>query len=157
MEIIHYKKRDSKAVAAFFREIFKELGWEERESDYMNEPHKLFHLHDNGVILLVKIDNKLIGTAGIILLSPSEGLMKRFYINSEHRGTGVAQKLLHELIKKARLLGVKKIVFDVARDNGRAIRFYEKSGFTRMHTTPRDGWTESFTPEGFFYFYKLID
>ena len=157
MEIVHYKKEDRKSVAKFFREIFNELGFEERESDYMDEPHKLFHLHDNGVFLLAKIKGKIIGTGGIILLTPAEGLMKRFYIAKDRRGTGIAQKLLHELIKRAKLLGVNKIILDVARNNSRAIRFYEKSGFTRMNTTPREGWIESFTPEGFYYFYNTIE
>lgn len=156
MEIVHYKKDDSKRVAKFFREIFNELGWEERESDYMDEPHRLFHLHDNGVLLLAKINKKIIGTGGIILLTPAEGLMKRFYIARDRRGTGIAQKLLHEIIKKSKLFGVKKIILDVSKKNSRAIRFYEKSGFTRMDTSPRNGWTESFTPEGYFYFYKEI-
>ncbi|MBI2617549.1 hypothetical protein HYW55_05410 [Candidatus Gottesmanbacteria bacterium] len=66
MEIVHYDKKDSTSVAAFFREIFAELGWSERPSDYMDEPHKLFHIPHGGLLLTVKEKDRIIATAGII-------------------------------------------------------------------------------------------
>ena len=42
MKIVHYKFKDSGGVSSFFREIFKELGWEERPTDHMTKPHLLF-------------------------------------------------------------------------------------------------------------------
>ncbi|MBI2617548.1 GNAT family N-acetyltransferase [Candidatus Gottesmanbacteria bacterium] len=82
--------------------------------------------------------------------------MKRFYISQKYRGIGIAQKLLEELIKEAKAQGVKKIILDVSKDNPRAVRFYEKSGFTRTTVTPDERWIESFQAETYYYFYKGI-
>src|SRR3990172_5314235 len=112
MSIIPYKTKDSTPVASFFREIFRELGWEERDSDHMDKPHLLFHLPDKGTLFIVK--------------------------------------------EKDKLLGLKQLILDVAKDNPRAIRFYEKNGFIKTQVTPQEGWPESFTPETHYFFYKLI-
>ncbi len=157
MEIKAYQKLDSTAVASFFREIFTEMGWVERESDHMDEPHLLFHLPDKGILLLVKDNNKVIGTAGVILLSETDGLLKRFYIEQSYRGSGIAGQLLDKLINKSLSMNLKKLILDVRKTNGRAIRFYEKNGFQQTIVTPKEGWPESFSPETFYYYYKMID
>lgn len=156
MEIVSYEIKDSAVVASFFREIFKEMGWVERGSDHMDEPHLLFHLPDKGLLLLVKKNNKVVGTAGVIELSKTEGLIKRFYISQSLRGSGIAGKLLGELINKSLLMGLKKLILDVRKTNGRAIRFYEKNGFKQTSVTPVDDWPESFSPGAFNYYLKII-
>lgn len=156
MEILSYSSQDSVQVTTLFREIFKEKGWTERPSDYMDEPHLLFHLPNNGLLLVAKDNNKVIATGGLIFLSESEGLLKRFYLSKLYRGTGVAQKLLTELEKKANKIGLNKIILDVSKNNARAIRFYEKSGFIKTQVDPRKDWIESSEPETYFYFYKEV-
>lgn len=157
MEIVPYEIKDNALVASLFREIFMEMGWEERESDHMDEPHLLFHLPDKGLLLLIKDNNKVIGTAGVIILSETDGLVKRFYIKLSYRGSGIAGQLLGELIDKSLLMGLKKLILDVRNTNGRAIRFYEKNGFKQTSVTPVNGWPESFSPDTFNYYYKIID
>lgn len=157
MEIVDYDVKDSHSVAEFFKEVFDELGWDERPSDRMDEPHLLFHLPDGGALLFVKDNGTVIGTAGIIVLNKTDGLIKRFYLKKMHRGTGLALQLLDALISKTKSLGVKKLVLDVSKNNHRAIRFYEKNGFLRTHVTPQEDWIESKDPEGHFYFYKSLD
>lgn len=157
MKIVPYETKNSSSVATFFREIFGEIGWKERESDHMDEPHILFHLPENGILLLVKEDDKVIGTAGIFLLNKTEGLMKRFYIDKTYRGSGIAKQLLEEIMSKAKSTGLKKIFLDVSKNNVRAVRFYEKNGFLKTSVKPQESWPESYLPETHFYFYKMID
>lgn len=157
MEIVPYDVKDSQSVAAFFREIFDEWGWKERPSDHMDEPHMLFHLPNKGALLLVKENGIVIGTAGIILLNKSDALMKRFYIRKAHRGSGIAHRLLDELTTKTKSLGAKRIILDVSKNNHRAIRFYEKTGFLPTVVAPQEGWPESHMPKTHFYFYRPID
>ncbi len=156
MEIIAYEKKYSSSVAVFFRKIFTELGWEERASDYMDEPHRLFHLPEKGILLLVLDKGNIIGTAGVIFHSKIEGLIKRFYIEKSYRGSGIAFLLLQKLIQKARKVGLNKLILDVNKKNLRAIRFYEKNNFLPTQVTPREGWPESFTPQEYLYFYRII-
>lgn len=157
MEIIPFTVKDRVSVVEFFREIFSEMGWIERPSDHMDEPHLLFHLPDEGLLLLVKDNNKVIGTAGVINLSKTDGLLKRFYIKQSYRGSGIAGRLLDELMKKSLSMGLRKLILDVEITNGRAIRFYEKNGFKQTNVTPLDSWPQSFSPDIFYYFYKIID
>ncbi|MBI4004946.1 GNAT family N-acetyltransferase [Candidatus Roizmanbacteria bacterium] len=156
MEIVPYEIKDSTSVTAFFREIFDEMGWKERVSDHMDQPHLLFHLPQEGLLLLVKKDNKIIGTAGIIFLTKTDGLIKRFYIGQQYRGTGIAQLLLDELEKKAKIQGLTQLILDVSKGNTRAIRFYEKSGFSKTEVIPQEGWLESCKPETHYYFMKRL-
>jgi RimJ/RimL family protein N-acetyltransferase len=156
MQITPYKNSDAKAVATFFRSVFAEMGWSERASDHMDTPHVLFHLPDHGALMLVKEDDRVVGTAGIILRTKTEGLIKRFYLEKTHRGTGAAQPLLHALIKLALSRGVTKLVLDVSKNNARAIRFYEKNGFQKTSVTPQDNWPESHMPDTHYFFYKQI-
>lgn len=156
MEIVSYDLKDSYEVTAFFREIFKEFGWEERPFDHMDKPHLLFHIPEKGLLLVAKDAGRVVGTAGVILLDKTEGLIKRFYITKTHRGTGLAQQLLGELMIKAKSFGINKLILDVSKDNSRAIRFYEKNGFLRMSVDPQDSWPESKLQETHVYFYKLI-
>lgn len=156
MEIRPYRISDSKAVASFFREIFAEMGWTERESDHMDQPHLLFHLPDKGFLLLVKDQNEVIGTAGVILQSANQGLIKRFYIKKSFRGSGVAGQLLNDLITKSLSMSIKKLILDVRKTNARAICFYEKNGFKQTTVTPLESWPESHDPDMYFYYYRMI-
>ncbi len=135
MKIIPYNAEDASEVSLFFRKIFAELGWEERPSDYMDDPDLLFHLPNDGALLLVKEEDHIIGTAGIIKLGKGVALIKRFYIDNEHRGSGIAQELLKELTLKAKSLGIKKFILDVSKNNTRAIRFYKNRGFLPTEVT----------------------
>ena len=50
----------------------------------------------------------------------------------EERGGGAAEMLLDEAIRKSREKGCLKVVLEVRVSNCRAIRFYEKHGFTQV-------------------------
>jgi ribosomal protein S18 acetylase RimI-like enzyme len=156
MQIVPYTNSDAPAVAMLFRNVFREMGWKERPSDHMDSPHLLFHLPDGGVLILAKEKDRVIGTAGLILFTKTEALIKRFYLEQEYRGTGVAQKLLQELIEYAITFGVTKLILDVRKNNFRAVGFYRKNGFQETTVTPRSDWPESNTPEIRYFLYKLI-
>ena len=157
MEIVDYELNDSRSVAVFFREVFAELGWQERPSDYMDEPHLLFRIPDGGALLLVKENNRLIATAGIILLNKTDALIKRFYVHQEYRGSGIARRLLGELTIKARSLGINKFVLDVSKNNPRAVRFYEKSDFLPTDVVPQEAGRKAPNPKRIFISIKIYE
>jgi len=55
------------------------------------------------------------------------------YVSSEHRRRGVASKLLQEVIKNARNMGVSEIHITTRFDNKPAINLYRKHGLVREH------------------------
>ena len=59
------------------------------------------------------------------------------YVEPEHRGKGINQMIISELIKWASDRGLKECRLQVYDENIVAIRAYEKSGFKRLLTTMR--------------------
>lgn len=55
----------------------------------------------------------------------------------EARGGGAASLLLSSTIRRLKLRGVERLTLLVRESNGRAIRFYERHGFTRLRRSPR--------------------
>lgn len=54
------------------------------------------------------------------------------YVLPEHRGKGVNQLLLNELIAWAKARGIQEIRLDVYEENMPAVRAYEKIGFKKL-------------------------
>lgn len=106
--------------------------------------------------MVVKEGENVVGTAGIIFLSEKKGVIKRFYIDQTHRGSGIANKLLQSLEKEAQRVGIHTLILDVRKTNLRAIRFYEKNGFSKTTVTPQNWWPESKTPDTHAYYCKQI-
>lgn len=151
MEIISFTPQNQQETEAFLNEIYDGMGWEELH-DELSNLYTYFNLPGGGFFLLVKENDEIIGTSGCLKLSNKEGVLKRFYIHKDYRGTGVAKKLLEASINKAKEMGLSRLVLDVSRNNKRAIRFYEKNGFMRYNQSPIDLWPESYEPENYFYY-----
>jgi len=52
------------------------------------------------------------------------------WVEEAWRGKGVATDLVQRLIAYAKEAGYRRVILDVADDNARALRFYERMGFT---------------------------
>ncbi len=50
----------------------------------------------------------------------------------EKRGTGLAQKILHHALEALKWKGVERVILEVASDDARAVRFYQKNGFREL-------------------------
>ncbi|MEV6282121.1 GNAT family N-acetyltransferase [Kribbella sp. NPDC051770] len=66
--------------------------------------------------------------AGFVIVSGDE--VEQVYVSSEHRGSGVAGLLLAEAERQVAQAGHPHAWLAVATGNGRARRFYERSGWT---------------------------
>jgi putative acetyltransferase len=74
-------------------------------------------------IVVAEIDGTL---AGFVTVDPRTFYLDQIVVAPEHWGTGVADAL----IKAARRTSPSGLDLDVNTDNARAIRFYEKCGFS---------------------------
>ena len=82
-------------------------------------------------ILVAKDGGRVIGFAGVGDRGgedPDTGEIFALYVLSEYYGKGVGQRLMDAALE--RLKGYPRICLWVLKENGRAIRFYEKCGFT---------------------------
>jgi len=156
MEIVPFRKEDQEATAAFMRQIYQEMGWPEQPKDRIDDLSSFFHLPNDGYLLLIKEHGKVVGMGGYINLINGDLLLKRFYIDKELRGSGIAQKLWEKLLESMKPLQASRVVLDVSKRNPRAIRFYEKNGFVQYDQAPIDNWEESNHPETQrFYFLNI--
>ncbi len=131
---------DEQATLAFCHKIFEEKEWplefmDRSISEAFNQPGDVF--------LIVKQNKAIVGCGGLKKLSDDDALMTRFFIDEQQRGTGLASKLFEALVHRARELKYSSIVLDVAHDNPRAIRFYEKQGMVPFRPAYHPRWMKS--------------
>ena len=87
--------------------------------------------------LVVEHDSRLIAYAQLHWSTPPQCVagrapleLKRFYLLQSLHGSGIARELMQAAIERAAALGADVIWLGVWERNPRAIRFYEKCGFT---------------------------
>jgi len=155
MEIAKFAQTDQPAIAAFWISIYEEMNWPVKYLDGFDDIPAYFG-YPHGFLLTVKDKQQLIGCGGIKPLNQTTGIIKRFYIVHKHRGQGVAAKLLQNLITESKQRHLNRLVLDVHFKNTRAIKFYEKHGFSRYTQLPNPHWPESQNPDKFFYYQQDI-
>ena len=74
--------------------------------------------------------DQLIGTTGFVDLGGKQGLLRKMFVRSDHRGTGIARVLLDNAMKWARDHGFVEIYLGTNSKFQAAHRFYEKHGFS---------------------------
>ncbi|WP_458113173.1 GNAT family N-acetyltransferase [Arthrobacter sp. R1-13] len=71
--------------------------------------------------------------ASALSLLPSTELSK-CYLHPDHHGLGAAAELMHATVESAAAAGALGLWLGVNSGNAKAIRFYEKSGFSKVGT-----------------------
>ncbi len=77
-------------------------------------------------LILIKF-NKTIGR-----LNKDEYYISNIAIYPKYRRKGFGRKLIIEVEKNAKNIGIKRIILDVEKDNPDAIDFYQKNGYIKM-------------------------
>jgi ribosomal protein S18 acetylase RimI-like enzyme len=127
-----------------FQETFANLNTEENMIRYLNEgfgTKKLEQevLNENSIFYIAEVSDSIIGylkvnfkdaqTENVI---PDAMEIERIYVASSYYGEGVGQLLFEKALQLARVNDVNCVWLGVWEHNPRAIRFYEKNGFTRF-------------------------
>ncbi len=95
----------------------------EQEYYYMNSYNFWYAVDDNG---------KIIGSIGLKKIDAETGEVKKFFVVSEFRGKGIAQKLMSTLVNAAIKHGFKSLYLGTVDKLHAAQKFYEKHGFKRI-------------------------
>lgn len=74
-------------------------------------------------------DGRAVSCGAIKEFAPGVMEVKRMYTLPEHRGRGIAGKVLRELEKWAAELGCEKCMLETGKRQPEAIALYEKSGY----------------------------
>jgi|SRR5581483_1500865 len=84
-----------------------------------------------GTFLVARIDGRAVGCGAIRVLDDTTAEVKRMYVEPELRGRGVGRRVLDELERNARELGVRRLVLETGVHQHAAIALYQHAGFTQ--------------------------
>jgi ribosomal protein S18 acetylase RimI-like enzyme len=105
---------------------------------YLADPEReLYVAEENGTAIgytmIVHGDPSDPDVAAVVTLRPTSELSK-VYVHPDSHGGGVASALVEESVRAAQARGAASMWLGVNQLNGRANRFYEKSGFAQVGT-----------------------
>ncbi len=121
----HLRRFEKKDLTAVMRIVEKTLGENYDPNLYIT----FFNLWPEGFIVAVQ-NGKVIGFALGALTEPKEARLLMLSVQKQHRGTGLGLLLWKWFRKAALMKGAAKITLEVRITNKRAIRFYQRQGFT---------------------------
>lgn len=96
---------------------------DEDEHDFYNQFNSIDVLKE---VVVTYVDEVAVGCAAIKKIDNTIVEVKRMFVLKENRGSGVAQKLLHELEGWAIELGYTKCVLETGIRQIGAVKFYKK-------------------------------
>ena len=110
----------------------------EEEADFLRKKAD----SENEIEILAEIDGRVIGSAGIGQKSPKFKLRHRcefgISIDQSYWGLGLGRALTEACIACAKKAGYEQMELEVVAENERAVRMYERAGFTEYGRNPRD-------------------
>jgi GNAT superfamily N-acetyltransferase len=114
-----------------FREYVASLGVDLSFQGFENELRDLEHIYaaPRGVLWLAWQDNISIGCVGVRALSAQDGEMKRLYVRTAARGTGLGRTLAMRAIEWARAHGYRRLCLDTLQQMSAARALYRDLGF----------------------------
>ena len=107
---------------------------------------------ENEIEILVEIEGKIAGTAGIECVGSKEKVKHRaefgISVDQEYWGLGIGRALTEACIECAKNAGYVQLELDVVAENARAAALYRSLGFTEYGRNPKgfrsrlSGWQE---------------
>lgn len=85
-----------------------------------------------GALLVGRAETGLVGCVGVRALDERTCEMKRLYVRSSHRGTGLGRCLAEASIAEARRLGYGAMRLDTLPEMGAAQALYDRLGFREI-------------------------
>src|SRR3989344_346276 len=134
-----------KQVKDFVLDVWKEFGlfyMPEYDSD-LDNPEK-FYIKTGGMFYVLKEEDKIIGTIGIINKRDHIAEFKRFYINKNYRGKGCGTMLFNKAIDYCLKNDFKKVKFATGKAFKQGHKFYKNKGFKVVKENDEDYYMEKF-------------
>jgi len=85
-----------------------------------------------GRLLLASTESSVLGVVALRPILSTDCEMKRLYVRSSGRGTGLGRLLTHALIKEARLAGYRRVLLDTLPRMTEAQALYRSMGFVEI-------------------------
>jgi putative acetyltransferase len=105
---------------------------------YPNPEDNFFELAEEqvdgrqGVLLVARMDGVPVGCGALRRLDPATGEIKRMYVAPSARGGGIGGRILAELERHARVLGIRRLLLETGDRQVEAVRLYKRAGYARV-------------------------
>ena len=129
---------DNATLASIIRACLSEFGANRPGTVYFDKAtdnlFTLFQTEQSRYFVAVSFD-KILGGGGIF---PTSGLpedtceLVKMYLLPEARGKGIGKLLINKCIEAAQEFGFKKMYLETLPELNKAVKVYEKSGFTYL-------------------------
>lgn len=140
-----YHRADHDAVASLWTRINRGLapaGMETLMEQYiamslegeLAQLSEVFSETKRNAFWVVESADGIVGCFGIESRNAGETELRRMYLDSSYRGSGVAQRMLDVAETKARASGFTRMILSSAEIQEAAVSFYRKSGFRQVRS-----------------------
>jgi putative acetyltransferase len=86
----------------------------------------------SGVFVVAALDGEPVGCGALRRLDDATGELKRMFVAPQTRRLGVGRGLLAELERRARGLGLRRLVLETGVRQHEAMAMYERAGYTQI-------------------------
>lgn len=105
---------------------------EKHDEEVLSNPKK-FIIESGGIVLFAEYDNKIVGTVALMYLKDENCFeLTKMAVSPEYRGKKIGQIILDNCIKKAKKMGLDKLILYSNRVLENAIYIYKKYGFVEI-------------------------
>jgi len=125
-----YTPEDEKALIALVTAVLAEHNFEfdqKLDADMYNIREA--YINGGGLFFVVKDGKKVVGCAGIRRISGELAELRRIYLLSKYRGSGVGRMLVEGALNFCREKKYEKVVLDTTERNTAAMALFTKLGF----------------------------
>ena len=130
IKIIDFKDKYSSYFYDLNVEWLKKYFYVEKHDEEVLSNPKKFIIESGGIVLFAQYDNKIVGTVALMYLKDENCFeLTKMAVSPEYRGKKIGQIILDNCIKKAKEMGLDRLILYSNRVLENAIHIYKKYGF----------------------------
>ena len=134
MDVREVRNSDITAVVALVTDVLGEFGLEFGKGAMTDDELRELpasYCERGGAFWVACRDDEIVGTCGVFPVAPGTFELRKMYLRTSARGSGLGNRLLDVAVDWIRAHGGTRVVLDTAEQMTRAIAFYEANGFVR--------------------------
>jgi N-acetylglutamate synthase-like GNAT family acetyltransferase len=133
VKILDFKEEYSKYFYELNIEWLKKYFYvEEHDNEVLSNPKK-FIIDTGGIVLFAQYNDEIVGTVALMYLKDENCFeLTKMAVSPDYRGNKIGQIILENCIKKAKKMGLNKVILYSNRVLENAIHIYKKNGFVEI-------------------------